>query len=309
MNIRHTLIVITVLLSFGSCIKEDLSDYLSGHYICFDVIMPEYKYKDIVSQVDLYLYDENGNLVKKYVYLKSQLSGPYYMAYIPKQNIGNYTIVALINHTSHYATARAEKRSTLRTSLIGNRIEYKQDDIYHACQNFVVRKTDPMLTYDTMRLSKNTNNINLTVEFEDYTLPENSTVETYIHGNNGTYDYNNKPQPDSYRIYIPHTETIVGHTITSSGLYLFRTMRIWMNSDLRIQLEERDKNNNITAGQSLNIADELAKITVNGEHIYDSDEKLEYYDEFDFKLTIGPNLKIISLKINDWYAIKPDEEI
>lgn len=298
MNKRIILSLASALLFLGSCIKEDLSRCPQGKYIVFETINPKYPFGQIVSKVDLYLYDDRETLVGRYTYSREQLQADGLRARLPKQPDGNYFLVALVNHEDCFATTGAETRSTLRTGVkteAGDSVSFKLADIYHGCKDisFVSSTSE---SRDKVYLSKNTNNVNLTVELRDADNPQATAalLSTAVTGTNGTYDSRNTPVGTGKLTYLPHTTKAV------SALHDFRTMRMWIGDDLTVHARRTDNGQQ----QSLPLTGTLSGMEIDGYKPYDTDEKLELEDEFDIHVVFDGQMTIVALKINDWYLIK-----
>ncbi len=311
-NKSNTLLLFTLLLLlWGSCINEDLSECETGHYICFDLRNPKYKFPEVVNTVDLYFYNQqNGNLAADYHYKKDQLREHDYAAYVPDMPSGQYNVVAIINNIECYKTFGIEEYNKLSTSLEGEIIEKKPIDIFSAQKEITIKRISSIVSTDTMNLTKHTNNIHVNIRFEKYTPSSGNTVDTYIAGGNGVFNYSTYScDKSSYRKYIAH-QTAGSVLDEIPAEYDFTTMRLWRKSDMTLYIEEKGLTRNSQAIIEMDIEEELAKVkNENGEPLYDTDEKLEFHDDYEITITIGPSFVVVGLEINDWVIKDSNVEV
>ncbi|MDL2230277.1 FimB/Mfa2 family fimbrial subunit, partial [Alistipes sp. OttesenSCG-928-L06] len=172
-------------------------------------------------------------------------------------------------------------------------------------QGVSLQPSGPLLHYVTANVTKHTNHINLKVRFEDYTPPAASRLNAYIEARNGEYHYvGHSCRDNTYKTYVPHQQ---GPTLDSPTDFRMTTLRLWHGEqeDIRLYVREtRSADPNQTRVVSLNLAEELAKVKNNvGEYLYNTNEKLEFHDEYDIILTLGPDFVVVGLTIANWSVI------
>lgn len=299
---KYILILLSFLFTITGCIDEDYSDCEKGIYINFKTLNPKYEYTEIVENVEIHLYDVQNNLVNNYTYSRNQLEGSEYKAYIPEQKAGNYSTVAVVNMSDSYKISNKEYENSFLLEVLTDpkdSIQKKLPDIYHSIKEISFGRLNPQ--DELMELSKNTNHIDVTVIFEDDILSPGKKLNAYIKGSNGIYNANNKSVGKTPITYCAHFNE---KKEDDSYLFSFTTLRLWIGDDLKLSIvEEGEETSRIL--NELMITEEIAKLTnSSGEKIYDTDEKLEFEDEFKIKIMID-NTGMIGLKINDWYAVYP----
>jgi len=298
------------MLILGSCINDDLSNCWYGRHLHFQTINNKYEFKSVVEKVDLYIYNKNGNLEEIKTYYKEELRSSDYKIYISDEHKKTeYEYIALVNQMDYYQTNNYEEMKTFVTEIIAdnkNIVKNKLTDIFYGSKT--IDFDNKISDTDTIYLIKNTNNINLSVKYEEGVLQNEESLNTYINGTNGKYDVENKPTGGVLYTYLPYS----GETMQTMSDYKFTTMRLWRGGDATVYIEKHPNENieNVTHRQFLNITETLASVTgTDGEKLYDTNEKLERYDEFDIEVFLDSNFAIAKIIIGDWEYIYNEEEI
>ncbi|GEM_PF-4283467 len=258
-------------------------------------------YEEFVENIDLYLFDTDGYLVNSYSYRKDDLYN--YKALLPMQEEGDYLLVASVNNSDDYSTSGKDDLQSFQISLKtdeANIIRRKQADIYHGMQNVSFTPSTWLFwEEDTVPLYKNTNHINVSLTYNGYTSPGESTLNMFIEGNNGTYDYKNDCMSSSLRTYYPHSIEAVSEKVDR---FRFTTMQLYIGSDLLLYLQDKNADGKIILNKQLNILSYLSRI-------YPTNDHLDQEDIFNIDLTIDGDFQILELKINDWFLIRGGEEV
>ncbi len=304
-NIKKFLLLL-LIAGAQSCIREGISDCDQRLYIYFTPENVKHNYPQLVQTVDLYFYDEQGNLAATRNYNKNELYTEHKAAIVDDLPIGRYTLMSIINNVETYQTTGEQQLHTLQSNLREKEIKETLVDFFSGTIELIVT---PSITSQRIEktIIKHNNNIHLEIQFDDdYELPQQTTLNTYIAGNNGAYHYQSGTcLSDSYTTYLPHhiENNPDGIPIKAD----FTTMRIWRNSDLTLYFQEQHPTQGIVRTLRLNIADELARV-VNDQNqpLYDTDQKLSYHDEYNIRITLGPQLILLQLVINDWTVIGGD---
>ncbi|MCD8173210.1 MAG: FimB/Mfa2 family fimbrial subunit [Alistipes sp.] len=323
-NLLYKILILSITLSVASCsVKEDMDDCppaglnrITIEFECiriYDTGDREIVFDKVTDELELLFYDKQGSLINDLRYDAARLAENEWRVYVEQEaaNAGHYTLLALVNYDNeHYTFTGKEKLETLlaglkygpsRSETSGmDEIDFPLTDTYYG-------RYDLALDYDSntrshkVMLSKNTNMINLTVICQDEEdFRSITSFETRISGNNTLYDWENSAVEAQAVSYVPYASSYndEGRWYTDRN----KTMRLWHTSDLNLEIE-------ITAAglvhhQTQNIAEWLVK-----DDRYDTDEKLEHYDEFDIEITYAKGFVIISVMINGWYIINIGEPL
>ncbi|MCD8165353.1 MAG: FimB/Mfa2 family fimbrial subunit [Bacteroides sp.] len=282
-----------------SCIREDNSDCITGLYIYFNPENPKHDYPELVQTVNLYFYDEVGDLAAGFMYNKQELYSNDKAAFIENLPQGNYTLVSIINNVETYSTVDEQQMKSLESHLRDRLVDYPLVDFFSGIKELTVKQgaSQQKVTTD---IFKHNNDIRVEVISDGYEPPPGATFNIYIEGNNGAYHYQSATCPEGNVIkYFPHhTE---GNQNDIFMVSQFTVMRLWRNADLALYLEERVPFQGVSRTLKLNIAEELAKVVDHqNEFLYDTDEKLSFTDEYTILITLGPNFILLELVINDW---------
>ncbi|MDH6358993.1 FimB/Mfa2 family fimbrial subunit [Parabacteroides sp. PF5-9] len=310
---RIILFVIPVLL-FGSCLKDELEpcgmDPDNLRYISLKSGMRKYNYEHIVKEVDVYLYDDNDFLVDLLSYSKEELKKTDYRIALPIAENQEYSAVVLVNKGDSYEIDRIDQQKEFYVSLkseAGDTVRTRQADLFTGFKvldfgaDALPEGMDDRC--DTVILMKATNHFDVTVDFKGYTLPTGSRINTYIKGNNGSANYQTRCHKNSQRIYMPLPPDD-GSVMTDNPLY-FTTMKIWHGSDLTLYVEELNENDQLVKSHQMLIVDRLAQIkNMDGEYLYNTDDKLDQEDQFVLNLELDDRFVLIGLSINGWSLIE-----
>lgn len=304
-NKKYILLLLLPLLALcAGCTEEDYRNCPAGQYISFEPKNPKHNYREVVQTADLYYYDSSGSLAAEHHYTRAQLRSGDYAAYVPRMDAGEYTLVAIINHSD-----KIELRDKATIRALYSEI---RDDVVMSCpENFfaaVEQVTVPAgyaIQEHTMKIAKHNNNINLTVRFENYTMPAAASLDAYLYGQNGTCSY--------YDMY-PSSPLSCGRTFrgqpVAADRFLITTMRIWREADMKLTVTENRGTRADSRSVTLDLIEELGKVKNSaGEYLYDTTEKLEYNDEYDIVLTLGPDFVVVGLTINNWSIIDDGVEV
>jgi hypothetical protein len=272
--------------------------------------MHKYKIEDVAQEVLLYLYNNNGGLVDTFRFSAAYLKANNFIALLPIEDVGQYTVVALLNPSTQYYDVTGDGAlTTFRTELKADRadtVARRQSDLFYAYKE-ITHVQSTTIEYDTIRLFKSTVHFNVFVELEDYQLPAENTLSTAIDGNNGIFDYLNAKSVR--RLYLPYTNPVVTtRAIKEEYHYQFETMDFRTTDVLNLLVHEDGPNTDRT--ETINIIEALGNITLDDDsHPYDTNAKLAQEDEYDLRVVLDAGFKILELRINDWYTIKGGLEL
>lgn len=274
---------------------------------------------DVIEYINLYIYDESGEIAKYERLTKERLDTT---AYKYKINLeaGTYTLIAIMNDEQEYKSEHTDslKNASLRIICDDNQqlfsrtapVFYGYDDKlydnrYEEKQAVVTLDWYPVQR--TINFANNTNNIEVNVKFNRYLLT-GSEVEVYIQGKNGVIDFINKC-PDQYPVYTYHAhEKEIENALTyQSYINRITTQRLWEGDDLELTIirKEPGKEDEVMVCQPL--TELLMK-----NPLYNNDYQLERYNDYqlvyEYEFRDGAWM-LSELLINDWKTIQQPAEL
>jgi len=312
MNKKKILWLLLPLLLPAGCTKEDNRNCQAGLYICFETKNPKHSYPDLVAKLDLFFYGRDGNLKADFHYTRDELRQNDRAAFVPKISEGDYRIVAVVNgNNQDYETLGIETYEALYTRLREGTVDSKLTDLLSSEKQVTVGRIGAVAQTETMTLAKHNNNIRLKIHYENYIAPYNTVLDAFVEESGGIFHYNTYSSPGVHHVrYLPW-DKLSG----SNGLpqqFDISTFRLWIGSDATIHIREIDAISGNVTGRfyTLNITNAL--ITVRnqaGEYLYDTNEKLEYYDEYEITITLGGDFVVLSVSIDNWNVVGGGVEI
>ncbi|MCC8174207.1 MAG: FimB/Mfa2 family fimbrial subunit [Odoribacter sp.] len=241
---------------------------------------------------------------------------------LSKENIeesGNYQIVTLVNYTSdiHMSVWGKEKLENLSAKIERDSegwVNYSLKDTYYGTLDLYINFENKILEEHVIYLSKNTNTIKLTVEFEDeYGVDKLESYRSYLVGDNGEYNRENtlstnygwqnityNTLTDNEMVSYKYYESSYGDGNNVIVDYL-KTMRMQTFLNLKLKIEMVEDSEIYT--EVIDIPKMLAKVEKNGVRVYDTDEKLERYNYFEITVRINSNFVVVTLIIDSWYLV------
>lgn len=299
MRLKYIFLLLAVLVIYAGCYKEDFSDCPHVLYLYYRSVMQKYTYEDVVEQLDIYLYDTNGQQISTYTYSVEELDDIDFMPKIPVEKNTVYSIVSVLNAHNDYTIENGLELQSFKLSLntqSGDTVREKQDDLFYGMKQITVIGLENRQQQETIDLYKNTNHINLNVSFRNG-KPDGYPLFARLEANNGSFDYTNKCYPQSFRIYEPYLQ----NEYSGKELFCFTTMQIWLGSVVNLFLETEEGGRRIQKSE-MNIVEVITKV-------YNTEEKLAQEDIFNINLILDADYTIFELSINEWYVIKSGEEI
>lgn len=293
----------------AACTKEDYRNCPAGLYITFEANNPKHVYPEKVQRVYLFFYDGKGDLAAEFRYERDDLRATDRAAFVPQLPTGTYRVVAVVNGGVFTRTQDIEKYSTLHTMLVEEELNYKPVDFFTAEKEITVAvNTTSVIPTEKMMLAKHNNDIHLNIVYDGYVLPAGSDLDAFVCGNNRRFEYVSYACPTSsfVRYLAWSRRTNIANSLPDG--FSFTTMRLWHGGDICLHLEEVPTR----SGRSivLNIADELAKVRDDkGNPLYDTDDKLEYHDEYEITVRLGKDFVVLSITIDKWDTIGGGVEV
>lgn len=287
----------------------------SGRYIIFQAINPKHNLNTMGKTLDLLFYGEDNRLVERFHYTKER-EGDFRSdgaVFVPTLPEGTYTTLALFNHDpACYGIFDEERYDEIYSKVSADTVKTPPADLFVGTKPISFNKGEEHITLITMRMAKHTNNVNLKIVFQDYTPPTGATLSSYIYGDNGMFDYSDYACiKNNYRTYLSYNGKTSGSGFETN--YKIKTMSLWLDSDIQLVVEEEipwTRGATTKRSIKINLVEELKKVKNDkGELLYDTDEKLEYNDEYDITMTIGPNFIMLGLTIDDWAIIGGGVEV
>ena len=288
-------------LSVISCISEDYDNCPKGYYIRFYPQNQKHDLKQMINTVDLYLYGEDGSLHKEIHRTKEELRPADGAVFIPLLPAGEYKVLALINHDpSCYEISSYQKFEEVHTSLPEELIKTPPADLFVGIKPLEFKQNEKYAMTVPMKIAKQTNHINLKIVFQDYEQPADAILNSHIYGSNGKFEYSTYSCSNIYRKYIGHKKDSSQDT---NAAFQLTTMRLWAGADINLVVEEEYPSLGETRSVKINLVEELMKVKdEKGELLYDTDEKLEFNDEYDITMTLDGNFVLLELTIDNWTA-------
>ncbi|MCD7970086.1 MAG: FimB/Mfa2 family fimbrial subunit [Alistipes sp.] len=317
----YPMLIALAAIAVASCsIKEDMESCTdpprSGMdtlfvYLVFECIEiydageREIVFDKVTDQLELLFYDTDGKLAYDLKYTAARLEEYDWEVrlYTDLVKPGDYTLLTLVNYDNdHYTLTGKESLETLLAGLEhdSSEIDFPLTDTYYGRYELELRYSLFSNEHKVM-LSKNTNLFNLTVTFRDEENYNNViSMESRITGNNTLYRWDNTAVDLPAVRYIPFRSSYGDRDKTFNDFN--KTMRIWHASDLKLEIELTTTHEVYKLTQD--IPQWLAEIEK-----YDTDEKLEHYDEFDIRITLGGGFVILAVQVNGWYVVKDEGDL
>ena len=181
-----------------------------------------------VNSVDLYVFSKSGAFIKKYHEDGAALSDKNYRMNVTDLPAGSYEMIAwcgLTNNDGDFTvpaestiTQRHQIACTMATLNDGDLLYQKKNlkALFHGKIENATYTTDPGDQVCTVYLTKNTNNINLTLQHKDGLEFDKDRFNVTLTDNNGYMRYDNGvPDSNDYVEYRPY-RTAIG-TATSGN--------------------------------------------------------------------------------------------
>jgi len=304
MNKRKILSLLLPMLLAAGCVKEDNRNCPTGLYVTFEANNPKHDYPELVTGVALYFYGPDGELKANFHYSREELRSYDRAAYVPSIPAGNYKVVAVVNGEDDYETYEVENYQTLWTKVRQDIVTNKLTDFFTSEKQITIGHRSGVST-EKMMLAKHNNNIRLKILYEGYIASDNTVLEAFAKESSALFHYSTYSSFATHPVrYHPWNE-LLGH----NGLPLqfdISVFRLWIGSDATICLRETEALTGTDTGRfyTLNITEALITVKNSAdEFLYNTNEKLEYTDEYEVTITLGKDFVVLSLSINNWYII------
>lgn len=310
MNKKNILLLLFLpILMLAGCTKEDYRNCPAGLYVTFEPQNPKHNYAELVQGLDLYFYGQDGNLAANFHYDRDELRPYDRAAFVPQIPAGKYRLVAVVNDGADTETSGIEKYETLKFGLKKETVDSKITEFFTAQKQITVGLPGTEIPTEKMELYKHNNHVRLKIVYDGYDAPADMTLQAYMQGHNRTFGYLFEGYSlEGLAIYLPWTTRY-----NTEGLpeeFDMATMHIRLGGDLTVHLEETSETGATGRSIVLNLADELKKVKNSaGQYLYDTDEKLWYYDEYEITVTIGKDFVVIGLTIDNWTIIGGGVEV
>ncbi|MCL2098153.1 MAG: FimB/Mfa2 family fimbrial subunit [Bacteroidales bacterium] len=305
------LLLLPLLLPVG-CIKEDYRNCPTGLYVTFEPKNPKHDYSELVVEVNLYFYDSDGNLKADFHYFRDELRPHDRAAFVPSIPIGDYSLVAVVNGHQDYETYGIENYATLCTKVRQDTVSNKLTDFFTSEKQISIgSRQGGGIQTEKMMLAKHNNEIRLKILYDGYIAPVNTVLEAYAEESSGLFFYSTYSSLATRHVRYQPWDILLGN----QGLPLqfdISVFRLWIGSDANICLRETEVLTGIGTERfyTLNITDALITVKNSAnEYLYNTNEKLEYTDEYEITMTLGKDFVILSLSINNWYIIGGGVEV
>lgn len=300
--ISVNILILAILLSMQSCIRDDRSDCSdSALRLDFRYTLNK-QYKDLfgpeVARVTAYVFDTENKYVGTYTESGDKLRNKYVMT-IPLPE-GRYQAVVFCDNLQTFATSELDNGTNLSDfRIILNSVE--GSDGYLIPQTvpgdlFAGYASEVPTTYDascvtTVDLMKDTKNVIVKINGLNYLTRSAVVPDVYVTAVNAKYKSDNSIDP-SHRMlkYLPHRTSVRGNTMESD----LRTMRLVIGRAPMLVVK-----NPLTSGYLLN--HDLTDLILASPN-YASQEDIDREDTFVFEINLSrvDNDIVISILINGW---------
>jgi hypothetical protein len=305
MNKRKLLSLLLLALMMTGCTKENYRNCPAGLYVSFQPDNPKHDYPELVTKVDLYFYCLEGNLKASFSYLRDELRPYDRAAFVPQITAGEYRLVAVVRNGMDYETYEVDSYATLYTKLEQETVSEKLTDLFTSEKLVTVGRSGGNIQTENMMLAKHNNNIRLKIVYEGYMTPAGMSLEAFAEENSGIFLYSSYSSPAiRYVRYMPWNESAANNGLTQ--LFDISVFRLWIGSGATICIRETDTLTGTITGRSytLNITEILTRVeNLAGEYLYDTNEKLEYNDEYEITITLGPDFVVLAITVDNWNII------
>ncbi|MCC8143459.1 MAG: FimB/Mfa2 family fimbrial subunit [Tannerellaceae bacterium] len=106
---------------------------------------------------------------------------------------------------------------------------------------------------------------------------------------------------------MPHTDNRPKESIYE---FLIDTLRLWFGDDLTLVVKLDEEGQDTIEVDRIGIVAFLAEVTdLNGNYLYDSDDKLDLEDEYYIEIVLDAELKISQIIVNGWFEIGQDIDL
>jgi hypothetical protein len=307
MKMRNIILTLLLLLPIlTGCTKEDYRNCPAGLYIAFETINPKQSYPDEVQNLSLYFFDpQTGDLAEEFHYLREELRETDRAALVPQIPAATYRVVAVINDGIDTQTTGAENYATLKTMLNEQTVDYKPVNFFTGEKEITVNvNTTKSIPVETMPVIKHNKNIHLNIVYDGYVAQPDVTFTSWIEGSDACYEYATQ-QNTSLARFTPWEVQLNDDGMPSR--FSLSTMRFVRESDLTLHLQETANTRTVSAHYIFNLTDELAGIidesNPDNEYLYDTDEEIEFEDEFEITIKIGKDNIAIAVGVDRWDTI------
>lgn len=235
MIFKWGLLILLVTILSTSCIRKDITDYLYPCIFSFHYDNPDDSDLVTFSSIRLFLYDDQGLLIKEILTSSNELTenGNELKIDLP---IGNYGIVSWGENGESYNYTGIDNFETSGLSLSRDEdgvVTDTPDHLYHSIRNDI--KITGIIDDDIYSLEYNkiSNNLNISIEVVDRTRFANtsalSNIKCYITAENGDYTFSNEVMNSDRVIYFPQ-----GKSINNKLYARFVVLELWEEDNSRL---------------------------------------------------------------------------
>ena len=292
-----------------------------------------------VNSVDLYVFNTNGSFITRYHEEGAPLKNEDgYLMELKDLPAGEYEFIAwcgLANNNDHFTVPTDAQIS--RNDQVECRMSTSSDATHGSYQSknlaalFHGRKTDAKYeesTKDqiqTVYLTKNTNNINITLQHKEGLEFDKSRFTVTMHDKNDVMKHDNSMHPDvttvqyrPYRVAMGTTSTRTrtraeGSTGSTTGNFMqveLSTARLMANNDPIVSVYDNETGKTIFSIPLVKWALQLRSTNYKG---MDDQEYLDREDNYNMMLWLDSNKEDgwfgAEININDWHVIDDVQDV
>lgn len=244
----RSVLMLVLLAMVNSCdlINEDLPECVQSVQFVYDMTLSGGDaFNAQVGSVDLYVFDDQGNFVKKYSESGETLKDPNYRMTLDLAN-GNYTLVAWCGMMDNGFTLSPFTTLTeMQTAIsnVQNGISSSDlKDMWYGYQEITMNANEAKT--HILNLTKDTNNIRVMLQNVDGRTIDGNNFEFSIIDNNTVVDWQNNPStPIIYHPFAQGTSQVGGdenNAPVQVAYAEFSTSRLYVGDDARLIIKNKE---------------------------------------------------------------------
>ncbi|MCH5238835.1 MAG: FimB/Mfa2 family fimbrial subunit [Muribaculaceae bacterium] len=290
-------------------------------------------FKDKVKSVDLYVFNSSGSFIAKYHDEGAPLREEGYMMELNDLQPGEYEFIAwcgLANNGGHFTVpvdAQISRNDhvicTMATSSDATHQAFQNNNLsplFHGRKQnavYVEKNTDPQV--HTVYLTKNTNNVNITLQHKDGLEFERNRFVVTMHDQNDVMRHDNEMHPAVQTVQYRPYRTVLGSTVSTQtrnstvGNFLqveLSTARLMKGNNPIITVEDTESGKTVFSIPLIKWALQLRSSNYQG---IEDQEYLDREDNYNLMLWLDSNKDDgwfgAEIEIKDWHVVDDSTNI
>ncbi len=243
-----------------------------------------------------------GGLVTGLQYTADKLRPEDMAAWVEGIDPGDYHVLAIFNSDDNTQTSDYDDYSTIITHLVGDSLNFRPPADFLTGEALITVTGREQV--ETISLLRHNNDITLNIVYDGYELQSGMALDARIYGNNGAFDYSEHATPEDLYVQSYDWAQQIDSETNLPLNFSLTTMRLCHQRQVILYLEEVSVDGTRAGGEEprslwIDLAAELAKVTDKaGNLLFDTDEKLEMYNAFEFELTLAADFTIVSVSVS-----------